>query len=108
MLDLGYRCGKHTCYLRGQVFGGYLFTGGRLCLEEGIAVIERDFMFGGLSLVAQVDRHLPLVVGTVFRHPDIFGFDTFRKLVFLIGGFQMQPFTEILLYQCPGVVTRSK
>ena len=53
----------------------------------------------GLSLVAHVHRHFPLVVGTVFRHADTLGIDTFRQLVFLVGGFQVQPFTEVPFHQ---------
>ena len=56
-------------------------------------------MPGGLSLVAHIHRYLPLVVGTVFRHADILGIDTFRQLVFLVGGFQVQPFTEVPFHQ---------
>lgn len=80
--------GKHTCYLRIQVLGSNLFPCGRLGLEKRITVIKGDFMTGSLSLLSEVNRHLPLVVVPVLGHTHTLRVNTFRKLILLVCGFQ--------------------
>ena len=65
--------GKHTGYFRIQIFGRNLFSCSRLGLEKRIAVIEGDFMPGSLSLVSEVNRHLPFVVVSVLGHTHTLG-----------------------------------
>ena len=88
--------GKHTGYFRIQVLGRNLFPCGRLGLEKRITVIEGDFMPGSLSLFSEVNRHLPFVVIPVLGYTHTLGVNTFRKLIFLVCGFQMQTFPEVL------------
>ena len=100
--------GKHTGYFRIQVLGRNLFPCDRLGLEKRITVIEGDFMPGSLSLFSEVNRHLPFVVIPVLGYTHTLGVNTFRKLIFLVCGFQMQTFPEVLFKSWFGVATLSK
>ena len=53
-------------------------------------------MPGSLSLFSEVNRHLPFVVIPVLGYTHTLGVNTFRKLIFLVCGFQMQTFPEVL------------
>ena len=63
-------------------------------------------MPGSLSLFSEVNRHLPFVVVPVLGHTHTFGVNTFRKLILLVCGFQMQTFPEVLLNKLSTIVEK--
>ena len=54
-------------------------------------------MTGSLSVLSEVNRHLPLVAVPAPGHTNTLRVNTFRKLILFVCGFQPQTFPQILL-----------